>query len=182
MWLSHLEITPLFRFILYLYSLPLLWDKDWKPRTTYPCMSQRTWIKCWLKWTLNFRCVFGLRYWFKQLQKTIIWYMIAWLNIFTFVFTTVSYLCAVTTVQIRIFDSCPIIKPSWRNAFFQCTSVPLIFFHPFQSQEIIKFCRIADYMWFSSQRHSHKLIKEPDKCPNYLTCVLCLLRFTINCF
>lgn len=38
--------------------------------------------------------------------------------IFTFVFTTVSYLCAVTTVQISIFDSCPIIKPSWRGINF----------------------------------------------------------------
>lgn len=63
--------------------------------------------------------------------------------IFTFVFT-ISCLCPETTVQIRIFDSCKTILEG--NSFFQCTSVPSSCFHSFQSQEIIKFCRIADYM------------------------------------
>lgn len=48
LWHTHLEMTPLFRFILSLDSLALVWVSDWKLRIVYSCMSQRFWIKCCL--------------------------------------------------------------------------------------------------------------------------------------
>ena len=52
LWHTHLEITPVFRFILYLDNLALVWNWDWKLRTVYSCMSQRVWIKWCLSATL----------------------------------------------------------------------------------------------------------------------------------
>lgn len=48
LWHTHLEMSPLFRFILCVDNLALVWDSDWKLRIAYSCMSEIFWIKCCL--------------------------------------------------------------------------------------------------------------------------------------